>query len=50
MRKYKKRYNIYVAWNYGHEEDVINRESERGWQLISGKSFSHKYEYNHPIK
>lgn len=46
MRKYKKKYNIYVAWNYEHEEDVINRESERGWQLISGKSFSHKYEYN----
>lgn len=46
MRKYKKKYNIYAAWNYEREVEDMNRKSERGWHLIRGKSFSHKYEYN----
>ena len=46
MKKYKKTYNLYTAWNYEREVEDMNRKSERGWHLIRGKSFSHKYEYN----
>lgn len=46
MKRYKKKYNIYSAWNYGQEVLDLNAQSEKGWQLVKGKSFSHKYEYN----
>lgn len=46
MKRYKKKYNIYSAWNYEQEVLDLNAQSEKGWQLIKGKSFSHKYEYN----
>lgn len=45
MKRYKKKYNIYSAWNYGQEVLDLNTQSEKGWQLVKGKSFSHKYEY-----
>lgn len=46
MKRYKKKYNIYSAWNYEQEALDLNEQSEKGWQLVKGKSFSHKYEYN----
>jgi len=46
MKRYKKKYNIYSAWNYGQEVLDLNAQSEKGWQLVKGKSFSHKYVYN----
>lgn len=46
MKRHKKKYNIYSAWNYGQEALDLNAQSEKGWQLVKGKSFSHKYEYN----
>lgn len=46
MKRYKKKYNVYSAWNYEQEVLDLNAQSEKGWQLIKGKSFSHKYEYN----
>ena len=45
MKRYKKKYNIYSAWNYEQEVLDLNAQSEKGWQLVKGKSFSHKYEY-----
>lgn len=46
MKRYKKKYNMYSAWNYEQEVLDLNAQSEKGWQLVKGKSFSHKYEYN----
>ena len=45
MKRYKKKYNVYSAWNYEQEVLDLNAQSEKGWQLVTGKSFSHKYEY-----
>ena len=50
MKRYKKKYNIYSAWNYEQEVLDLNARSEKGWQLIKGKSFSHKYEYNPEVR
>ena len=46
MKQYKKKYNVYSAWNYEQEVLDLNAMSEKGWQLVCGKSFSHKYNYN----
>ena len=32
----KTSYAAYAAWNYEKEEDRINEESKKGWQLVKG--------------
>ena len=47
MAKYKTfRRKIYAAWDYQHELDDLNRLSEQGWQLVEGRSFGSKFEWN----
>ena len=42
----KTSYAAYAAWNYEKEEDRINEESKKGWQLVKGGCFHSVYEKN----
>ena len=46
MGEYKRKFGIYSAWNYELEIEDLNEMSAKGWQLINGGSFSHKYKRN----
>ena len=35
---------LFLAWDYENEERYINRQAEKGWQLVCGRTFSHTYE------
>ena len=43
MGEYKTKIGVYSAWNYELEIEDLNRASKEGWQLVKGRSFSHKY-------
>ena len=46
MGEYKRKFGIYSAWNYELEIEDLNEMSAKGWQLIHGGCFSHKYKRN----
>lgn len=50
MGEYKRKFGIYSAWNYELEIEDLNEMSAKGWQLINGGSFSHKYKRNTEIQ
>lgn len=50
MGKYKRKFGIYSAWNYGLEIDELNEMSAKGWQLINGGCFSNKFKKNTEIQ
>lgn len=43
MNKEKTCYRAYTAWNYEKEEDFINENSRKGWQLVKGGCFHSRY-------
>ena len=48
-KKTKRTVKMFAAWDYEFEEQEFNRMSEQGWQLVSGGSFSQKYEYDDSV-
>ena len=50
MRKYKTTHNLYSAWNYEREIEDLNRMSEQGWQLVSGRMFSCRFKRNEDVR
>ena len=48
-KKTKRTLQFFAAWDYEFEEQEFNRMSEQGWQLVSGGSFSQKYEYDDSV-
>ena len=48
-KKTKRTFQFFAAWDYEFEEQEFNRMSEQGWQLVSGGSFSQKYEYDDSV-
>lgn len=49
-RQYKRVLTMYPAWNYQGEIRELNRQSEQGWQLIRGGTFSNKYKKNPNVR
>lgn len=49
-RDYKRSYKAYFAWDYQKEIDDLNKESEKGWQLIEGGCFSSKFKRNQELR
>lgn len=43
-KELKRSYRVYAAWDYEKEEDFINENSNKGWQLIKGGCFHSIYE------
>ena len=48
-KKTKRTVKMFAAWDYEFEEQEFNRMSEQGWQLVSGGSFTQKYEYDDSV-
>ena len=48
-KKTKRTFQFFAAWDYEFEEQEFNRMSEQGWQLVSGGSFTQKYEYDDSV-
>ena len=48
-KKTKRTLQFFAAWDYEFEEQEFNRMSEQGWQLVSGGSFTQKYEYDDSV-
>lgn len=49
-QKYKRSFSMYPAWSYQREIQVLNRQSEMGWQLIRGGNYTHKYKKNSDVQ
>ena len=49
-QQYKKSFSMYPAWSYQKEIDVLNRQSELGWQLIRGGNYLHTYKKNSDVQ
>lgn len=49
-REYKRSHKAYFAWNYQKEIEDLNKESEKGWQLIEGGCFSSKFKRNQELR
>ena len=49
-KQVKRTFNFYSAWNYKKEIEDLNRESERGWQLVKGGCFNQQFEKNEQIR
>lgn len=49
-RQYKRSFKAYSAWNYQKEIEDLNKESEKGWQLVSGGCFHSKFKRNPNIR
>ena len=49
-REYKTVHKAYAAWECEKEIAALNKESENGWQLIKGNSFSAKFKWNPEVR
>ena len=49
-RKYKRLFNMYPAWDYRRELEVLNRQSELGWQLVRVGVFVNRFKRNDHIR
>lgn len=49
-REYKTVHKAYAAWECDKEIVALNKESEKGWQLIKGNVFSSKFKWNPEIR
>ncbi len=49
MKEYKTTHRLYSAWNYQREIDDLNAQSEKGWQLVKGGSFSSRFKFDDSI-
>ena len=41
---------MYPAWSYQRELQMLNRQSEMGWQLIRGGNYFHRYKKNSDVQ
>ena len=48
-KKTKRTFKMFAAWDYEFEAKEYDRMSERGWQLVSGGSFTQKYEFDDSV-
>ena len=48
-RKTKRTFKTYAAWDYEFEAKEYDRMSAQGWQLVSGSSFTQKYEFDDSV-
>lgn len=49
-QQYKRSFSMYPAWSYQKEIEVLNRQSELGWQLIRGGNYLHTYKRNSDVQ
>lgn len=49
-KHYKRVFTMYPAWSYQKEVQELNRQSDKGWQLIRGGHFSHRYKKNADVR
>lgn len=49
-KQYKRVFTMYPAWSYQKEVQELNRQSDKGWQLIRGGNFFHKYKKNADVR
>ena len=49
-KNYKTSFMFYSAWNYQKEVEDLNRESEKGWQLVKGGCFHSRFVKNPDIQ
>lgn len=50
MANRKRVFRMYSAWNYERELEVLNRESEKGWQLVKGGCFGSRFVKNPNVR
>ena len=48
--QYKRSFKAYSAWNYQKEIEDLNKESEKGWQLVRGGCFHSRFKKNPNIR
>ena len=49
-QQYKRSFSMYPAWSYQREIQVLNQQSEMGWQLIWGGNYIHRYKKNSDVR
>ena len=48
-RKYKTSHKVYTAWNYEKEIEDLNKQSEKGWQLVHGGMFGSRFKFDDSV-
>ena len=48
-KKTKRTFHMFAAWDYEFEAKEYDRMSAQGWQLVSGGSFTQKYEFDDSV-